>query len=277
MNKINVQNLNAQKAQIGILILTKNEELHIARCIDSARKISKHIFVVDSFSDDRTINIIQEKNICFIQNKFVNYGSQLQLGIKKFPFRCDYLLRLDADEYLSNELIKSLVNINTKYEGFNVSRTIKYHGVLIDIPGYLPQPNLRLFKRSNFIITRPKMDEKITVNGEVANLDGLLIDENLMGHKAWKAKHKKYASLEASTIIDNESGKSTVKKIYYNLPYFLSPFAFFFFYLILILISNNKNKIMNLKFILVQILYYRLLVDVCIFKKRIIKLFKREQ
>jgi hypothetical protein len=274
MTKIDVQNLDAQKAQIGILILTKNEELHIARCIDSVGKISKNIFVIDSFSNDRTINILQEKNVCFIQNKFINYGSQLQLGIKKFPFRCDYLLRLDADEYLSNELIKSLMNINTKYEGFNLSRTIKYHGVLIDIPGYLPQPNLRLFKRSNFKIIRPKMDEKIIVNGEVACLDGLLIDENLKGRKAWITKHKKYASLEASTIIDNESGKSKVKNIYYNLPYFLRSFAFFFFYLILILINKNKNKIINIKFILVQILYYRLLVDVYIVKKRIIKLFK---
>ena len=87
-------------SQITTIILTFNEELHIERAIKSAKKISNQIFIVDSYSNDETLNICKKYQVEIIQNKFINQAKQFNWALKKLSIKNPWILKLDADEYV---------------------------------------------------------------------------------------------------------------------------------------------------------------------------------
>ena len=259
---------------LGIIILTYNEEKHISRCIANAQKITDKIFVFDSFSTDDTINILRDAKVRFAQSKFIDYGNQLEKAVQEFPFDCDLILRLDADEYMDDELIHALKITELNLNGYQIKRTFKYRDTEIEIPFYLPQKVLRIFNPRQFNILRAEMDEKIVVSGHVGTLNGQIIDHNINGHSSWLQKHRKYAYLEAKVAIDVPEGRYGKKMFYYKLPYFIRGFLFFIVFFLLTFF--RKNNFQNVNFIFWQILWYRTLVDYKIIKLRFCRLANKK-
>ena len=95
---------------ISVVILTYNEELHIGRCLDNVSLFAKDIFIIDSFSTDRTLQIVKEyPNVIVLQNKWENnHAKQFNWGLEHASIKTEWVLRLDADEYLLPELIEEL-------------------------------------------------------------------------------------------------------------------------------------------------------------------------
>ena len=95
---------------ISVIILTYNEEIHIRRCLDNVLLFAKDIFIIDSFSTDRTLEIARKySNVHVLQNKWGNnYAKQFNWGLEHAPIHTQWVLRLDADEYLLPELIEEL-------------------------------------------------------------------------------------------------------------------------------------------------------------------------
>ncbi|MBO5863957.1 MAG: glycosyltransferase family 2 protein, partial [Paludibacteraceae bacterium] len=89
---------------IAAIILTKNEELHIERCISSLKGVCDEVFVVDSFSTDRTVEIAKVLGATVLQNAWKNYATQFNWALANCPIKSDWLWRIDADEYLSGGL-----------------------------------------------------------------------------------------------------------------------------------------------------------------------------
>ncbi|EIT1049874.1 glycosyltransferase, partial [Escherichia coli] len=89
------------KPNLTIVILTKNEQLHLRRCLDSVINFCERIVIVDSFSDDSTLEIIKEYPgiVELYQNKFINHANQFQWGLDNSGITTDWVMRLDADEY----------------------------------------------------------------------------------------------------------------------------------------------------------------------------------
>ena len=96
------------KDEISIIVLTFNEEKHIRRCISSLKKISNNIFIVDSFSKDNTVLIARELGAKVFKNPWVNYAKQFNWGIKNLPIDSKWIMRMDCDEYLTEELITEI-------------------------------------------------------------------------------------------------------------------------------------------------------------------------
>jgi glycosyltransferase involved in cell wall biosynthesis len=88
--------------KISVIIITYNEEKNIRKCIDSVQPIADEIVVVDSFSKDRTKSICEERGVKFIEHTFKNHIDQKNFAVGQASF--EYVLSLDADEYLSEEL-----------------------------------------------------------------------------------------------------------------------------------------------------------------------------
>ena len=87
---------------ISVIILTLNEELHIRRCIENVRSIAKQIFVVDCFSTDRTVDIAKELGAEVHQHEWPgNQAAQFNWALENLPIATEWVLRLDADEYLT--------------------------------------------------------------------------------------------------------------------------------------------------------------------------------
>ena len=88
----------AMTDNLTIIVLTYNEEKRIQRVLDSIKSVTANIFVVDSFSDDSTVQILQNNKINYVQNPFENYAKQRNWAQINDPFCSEWVMHLDADE-----------------------------------------------------------------------------------------------------------------------------------------------------------------------------------
>ena len=93
------------------IILTKNEELNIADCINSIKDLAKRIVVIDSFSTDRTVQIAKELGAEVYEHEFINYSKQFLYGLNETDIRTTWVLRIDADERLTDASGKEIENL----------------------------------------------------------------------------------------------------------------------------------------------------------------------
>jgi glycosyltransferase involved in cell wall biosynthesis len=133
--------------QLSAVIITYNEERNIARCLDSLREIADEIIVVDSYSTDKTVEICNSLGVKVFQNKFEGHIQQKNFAVEKASFF--YVLSLDADEVLSDELRTSIASAKSdwKYDAYEMNRLTNYCGAWIRHCGWYPDRKIRLFDK----------------------------------------------------------------------------------------------------------------------------------
>ena len=134
--------------KISAVIITKNEQKNIRRCLNSLEGVVDEIIVVDSYSTDDTEKICKEFDIRFVKKEFEDYSNSKNYGnsMAKHPF----ILSLDADEAISEELKESLALVKSdfKQDGYSFNRRTNYCGQWIYHCGWYPDVKLRLFRKS---------------------------------------------------------------------------------------------------------------------------------
>jgi glycosyltransferase involved in cell wall biosynthesis len=133
--------------KISAVIITMNEENYIERCINSVNKVADEIIVVDSFSTDNTEMICRKHNVKFFQHEFTGFMNQKNYAISLASN--EYVLSIDADEALSDELTDSLSAIKKEltHDGYLFNRLNNYCGKWIRHSAWYPDRQLRLFNR----------------------------------------------------------------------------------------------------------------------------------
>ncbi len=186
---------------ISATIICFNEEKKIRKCIESLHQICGEIIVVDSYSTDKTLDILSEySKVKVHQQKWLGFSAQKQLAVDLASN--DWILSLDSDEYLSPELseeitsLKKSLNENTCY---TVPRLNYYCGKWMKGGGLYPDRQLRLFHRKNAKWSTSKVHEKIIVN---SNTKIQKLKSDLMHHSIEdKEQHikdiERYSSLAA--------------------------------------------------------------------------------
>ena len=194
---------------ISVIILTLNEELHIRRCIENVRSIAKQIFVVDCFSTDRTLEIAKQyNNVIILQNKWVTYATQFNWALEHAPIQTEWVLRLDADEYLTPELKleleEKIPSLSNKYTGIVLPLRRVFLGKTIRRG--MPQIKLlRLFRYGKAVSEIRLMDEHIQlIDGKTIEFKYEFADDNLNNLSWWSQKHIGYAIREAVDLLDIE-------------------------------------------------------------------------
>ena len=131
--------------QLSVVIITFNEEKNIARCLDSLQGIADDIVVVDSFSKDKTEEIVVQKGARFVQHAFEGHIEQKNWAITqaKFPI----VLSLDADEALDDHLKKEILRVKNNWsaDAYSMNRLTNYCGKWIKHCGWYPDNKLRLW------------------------------------------------------------------------------------------------------------------------------------
>jgi glycosyltransferase involved in cell wall biosynthesis len=132
---------------ISVVIITYNESLNITRCIRSVTGIADEVIVVDSFSEDNTVQLAEKEGAIVFRHKFPGYIEQKNFAVSKASN--DYILSLDADEALSEELHREIVQIkkDLKFDGYIFNRRNNYCGQWINHSNWYPDRKLRLFNR----------------------------------------------------------------------------------------------------------------------------------
>jgi glycosyltransferase involved in cell wall biosynthesis len=133
--------------KISAIIITFNEEEHIERCLLSLQGIADEIVVVDSFSTDNTEGVASRYDVRFIKNKFEGHIQQKNFALEQTLF--PYVLSLDADEELSEELKAEILKIkgNWKYDAYYFNRNTRFYGKWLRFGDWYPDRKLRLWKK----------------------------------------------------------------------------------------------------------------------------------
>lgn len=280
---------------ITAIVLTFNEEIHIARCISSIKKVADDIIIVDSFSSDATKEVAESLEAKVIRNKWTTHARQFNWALEQMHKSLDWVLRIDADEYLTPNLIDEIVELKKNGPknacGFYMNRYIKFQGRIIKHGGIFPSKILRLFQYKNGKCEDRLMDEHILVEGPCKELSAPLIDDSLQTLSWWTEKHNSYSNKEAFEILNI---KYNIRNLI-NAPHSINPnrynrsrnsrrriygilppggraiFYFIYRYFFRLGILDGKQ---GLIFHLLQGLWYRFLVDakVAEVERHIIKL-----
>ena len=187
--------------KIAAIILTLDEELHIQRCINSISDCVDEIFVVDSGSVDKTVDLAKKNNCTILVNDFSNQAQQFNWALGKLPALYDWVLRLDADEYLGEtvkkevQVLREQAALPDDVDGFSFLRSMYFMGDLVKRGCVGSNLVLRLFKRSRGRCEHRWMDEHIVVKGKIRKLSLIyLYSLNLakrLVKKAWSFLQKK--------------------------------------------------------------------------------------
>ena len=195
---------------LSVVILTYNEELHIRRCLENISSIAKDIFIIDSFSTDRTIQIASEySNVHILQNKWENnYAKQLNWGLENAPIKTKWVLRLDADEYLLPDLIEELqlklTTLPNEISGIVFKRRHIFMNQWMK-RGIYPIKLLRAFQYGKGFCEQRLMDEHIQlIEGSSVEFVNDFCDHNLNDLSWFCHKHVNYAIREAVDLLDIE-------------------------------------------------------------------------
>jgi glycosyltransferase involved in cell wall biosynthesis len=270
---------------ISVIILTYNEEIHIWRCIERIQPIAGKIFIVDSYSTDRTVTIAEELGAEVYQNKWENnYARQLNWALTNLPIQTQWVLRLDADEYLSDGLIAEihakLPGIGADVSGIVFKRRHIFMGKWMK-RGIYPVKLLRLFRYGKGMCEQRWMDEHIQISeGDTVEFARDFMDHNLNHLGWWTAKHNGYSIREAIDLLDVELGllphsdtgvmgeqalaKRKKKLKYARAPLFWRSFAYFLYrYFFKLGFTEGKTGFL---WHFLQGWWYRTLVDAKIYE-----------
>lgn len=133
--------------KISVVIITLNEEKNIQRCLNAVKDIADEIVVVDSFSTDKTKEICLQHKVRFIEHRFEGHIEQKNWAAAQATY--DFVLSLDADEVVSEELKQSILEVkaNKEFDGYYFNRLTSYCGQWIKHCGWYPDKKLRLWDR----------------------------------------------------------------------------------------------------------------------------------
>jgi glycosyltransferase involved in cell wall biosynthesis len=276
-------------ADLAVIILTHNEERHLARALDAVREIATEVFVIDSFSSDRTVEIARERGATVLQNRFVNYAKQFQWALDNAPVTSAWVMRLDADEIvepdLATEIRAKLPTLPADISGVVLKRKHIFMGRWIRHGGRYPLLLLRIWRRGAARIEDRWMDEHMVLaTGRTTVFDGGFADHNLNDLTFFTDKHNKYATREAIDILSarldlyvqdraltqahgsaQAGRKRSVKdRIYNRLPFQVGPVAYFLYrYIVQLGFLDGKP---GLVYHCLQGFWYRFLVDAKVYE-----------
>jgi glycosyltransferase involved in cell wall biosynthesis len=200
-------------SRVSVLIPTFNEEVNLPDCLASVCGWAEDVWVVDSFSTDRTVEITRETGVNVVQHAFEGYAQQKNWALENLPFRGEWVLILDADERVSPELAAEISGIvaadGNGYDGFYLNRKLIFYGKWIRHCGWYPSWNLRFFRRGHGRYEQREVHEHLLLDGKVGYCRHDLIHEDLRDMSFWIAKHNRYSSQEAAELDRVRRGAST--------------------------------------------------------------------
>ena len=218
------------KISVSVLIPAKNEEANLAACLDSVNRADE-VFVVDSQSSDRTVEIAKDYGANVLQFHFDGrWPKKKNWSLENLPFRHDWVLIVDCDERIPPELWDeiALAIQNPDYDGYYINRKVFFLGKWIRYGGKYPDWNLRLFKhnkgRYENLNTEEirntgdnEVHEHVILEGSVGYLknDMLHIDFRDIYH--WLERHNRYSNWEARVYLNILNGKDDSGTIGANL------------------------------------------------------------
>jgi glycosyltransferase involved in cell wall biosynthesis len=199
---------------LSVVIITFNEERNIGRCLASLKEAADEIIVVDSFSTDKTEEICKQYKVKFIQRSWEGYSSTKNFANQQASN--NWILSLDADEALSEELYNSILDIKKQNELLTCSfnRLTNYCGSWIRHSGWYPDVKIRIFNREKIKWTG-SIHETLTIplNESVKHLKGDCLHYSYYAVEEHYRQANKFASLSAENMFSKNKKTNQLEVI----------------------------------------------------------------
>lgn len=214
-------------AGISAVIITKNEEIHIANCINSLKDIANEIIVVDSRSGDNTVAISENLGAKVFVKDWEGYGANKNFGADRAQY--DWILSIDADEVVDAGLRKAIKEKNlSSGELYLINNVTNYCGHWVKYTEWRPAYKYRLYEKANTRWNQRKVHEGLVHKNEpkLVKLPGAMLhysygdfDEHLM-------KTEQYARLSAEQWIAENKRPGILKRIFGPSVRFIKSYVF---------------------------------------------------
>ncbi len=283
---------------LTVVILTKNEEQNLRKCVESFRGIAKRFVIVDSYSTDGTEQLAEQldaelqqigSGISFYENLWKDYATQFNWGLANTDITTKWTMRMDADEELmeglAQEISDKLPTLSDDVAGVILRRRVYFMGRWIKHGGRYPELLLRIFRTGQAVCEQKIMDEHLLLQeGETVTFVNDIIDNNTKDLTWWTGKHNWYSNrevldhqltiekqLQQEVILENASSSKQAKRKrviknngYYRLPKFYRSHLYFIYryYIRLGFLDGPEGKIFHF----LQAYWYRFLVDAKMFE-----------
>jgi glycosyltransferase involved in cell wall biosynthesis len=201
---------------VSVIILTKNEEKNIARALATTLGWAHQVFVFDSFSTDRTVEIATSMGADVVQHVFVDYAQQRAAALVELPLETEWVFFLDADEQLPPELrseIAAVIARDPVENGFYCRFRMIWMGRWIR-RGYYPTWIMRFFRRSKGTMESRAINEHFKIEGATGRLENDILHEDNKSIDEWIDKHNRYSSGEARELFEGATAGEIVPRLF---------------------------------------------------------------
>ncbi|MDF2433232.1 MAG: hypothetical protein JWP44_2863 [Mucilaginibacter sp.] len=268
----------------SFIIITYNEEMHLPRLLESIRELGAPVFVLDSGSTDNTIEIAKASGAVVLQHPFQNHPQQWDYALKNFTIQTPWVICLDADQVVTDELKAYLPDFKDEnyghVNGIYFNRKNFFKGKWIKHGGYSPFYMLKMFRFGvGYSDLNENMDHRFIVPGKTTIWkDGYILEENLKENNIsfWITKHNRYSDLVAQEEVERmqqmraqtiepkfwgspDERTAWLKQLWWQLPRYVRPVLYFIYRIFFQLgILDGQTGVI---FHFLQGFWFRLIVD----------------
>jgi glycosyltransferase involved in cell wall biosynthesis len=267
------------------IILTYNEEIHLQRLLNSIRSLNAAVYILDSGSTDRTVQIAETAGATVKQHPFINHPQQWHHALEVFAIKTPWVICIDADQIVTDELKQQLLNFRDEdyrdINGIYFNRKNYFKNTWIKHGGFFPFYLLKMFRYGiGHSDLNENMDHRFIVPGKaVIWKKGYLLEENLKENniRFWIDKHNRYSDLLAQEEIERrqqlrvqvirpafwgspDERTAWLKQLWWRMPLFIRPLVYFIYrYFFRLGILDGRQGFI---FHFLQAFWFRLIVDV---------------
>jgi len=266
---------------ISVIILTFNEEANISSSLKSLKDLTEEIFIVDSFSTDKTLEIAKNYTDKIYQNPWNGWAAQRNWALANLNISTEWILFLDADEQVtpefSEELKKIILEADNSIAGLNVRFNFIFLGRRLRF-AYESPPVLRVIRRGKANWYGEGAREYAIVYGQTVTVQVRLLHQDQKGLAMWVNRQTKNAQREAWLTKMAERGLTSSEivadtrrtherpwrrylrdRVWKRLPHFGRPFLYFFYRYVLR--GGFLDGRAGFAYCFLQALWYPLLID----------------
>lgn len=214
-------------AGISAVIITKNEEIHIANCINSLKAIVDEVIVVDSGSDDNTVSIAENLGARVFVKDWEGYGTNKNFGADLAQY--DWILSIDADEVVDDTLSQAIQSKQLKKgELYLINNVTNYCGHWVKYTEWRPAYKYRLYEKSNTRWNQRKVHEGLEHKNEpkLVKLPGAMLHYSYTNFDEHLQKTEQYARLSAEQWIAEKKKPGILKRIFGPSVRFIKSYIF---------------------------------------------------
>lgn len=190
----------AGSVPVSVILLSLNEAHNMGAVLDNLRGWAQEVFLVDSHSQDATVDIALRHGVHVVQRRFRGFSDQWNFALRELPISAPWTMKLDPDERISETLrttIRAAIAEN-QTDALIISRRLWFMGKCLPIT----QPVIRVWRTGTCRFTEVEVNEHPVVHGRVSHVGGTLEHHDSPNLEHWLNKQNKYTTAEALSAFE---------------------------------------------------------------------------